>query len=94
MKDEDVKERLVLQHHQVYNSISTKKIPACSKGSHIAIGILPAFYPGNKWLLPFGYLTGYTTAMSIEPIHKPEKPSSSMPSSSENKPSLSAVVLS
>ena len=49
MKSEEAKERLVLQHHQVYNSISTKIIPRYTRAAtYTAGGIVPAFYPGNK----------------------------------------------
>ena len=48
MKSEETKDRLVLQHHQVYNPVSTKKNPRKYMGSYTAISILPAFYPGNK----------------------------------------------
>ncbi len=46
MKSEEVKDRLVLQHHQVYNPVSTKEIPKIQGKLHSE-----AYYPGITQLL-------------------------------------------
>ena len=57
---------------------------------------LQAYYPGITQVInsycPL-YIEQANTTI-VDPIHKPKKPPSSMPSASETKPSLSAVALS